>query len=325
MDGKAYSKWLEEIDRLSAVQRAEVQSLLAGQSSEAEVVLALEGRLLADRVCAHCRTPGVIVRGRANGLRRFFCGACGKTFNALTGTPLAHLHHKERWFDFAQSLSEREVVRKSATRCGVASSTAFRWRHRFLQAIKTDAATLKGIVEVDETYVLESRKGSRIWKKPDAENDKVKPDRKPRRRGGKASKRGLSSEQVPVLVAADRSGTTLSATLPAVTIANVTAILAPVLEKDALMVTDKAPFYPQCAARLGVSHQQIHPAGGEHVRGDLHIQTANSRHSGIKDMLRRHRGVATKYLANYLKWFHLAGIQQDPTPRTCLNAALGRA
>ena len=31
-------------------------------------------------------------------------------------------------------------------------------------------------------------------------------DRKPRRRGGKARKRGLSREQVPVLVAADRAG-----------------------------------------------------------------------------------------------------------------------
>jgi hypothetical protein len=235
------------------------------------------------------------------------------------------LHHKERWFAFAQSLSAREVVRKSATRCQIASSTAFRWRHRFLKAVKTDVGILKGIVEVDETYVLQSLKGSRVWKKPDADNEEVKPDRKPRRRGGKASKRGLSSEQVPVLVAADRVGTTVSAMLPAVTIENVTATLAPVLEKDALMVTDKANVYPKSAARLGVSHEQVHPAGGKHVRGELHIQTVNNRHSGIKDMRRRHRGVATKYLASYLKWYHLAGIHQDPTPRACLNAAMGRA
>jgi len=55
----------------------------------------------------------------------------------------------------------------------------------------------------------------------------------------------------------------------------------------------------------------------------LHIQTVNSRQSGIKDMLRRHRGVATKYLGSYLKWFHIAGIRQNPTPLTCLNAAMG--
>ncbi len=100
----------------------------------------------------------------------------------------------------AHSLSEGESVRKSAARCDVAVSTAFRWRHRFLRAIKTNTARLGGIVEADKTYLLESRKGSRAWKQaaaglPGAEA----PERKPRKRGGKATKRGLSGEQVPVL------------------------------------------------------------------------------------------------------------------------------
>jgi len=55
---------------------------------------------------------------------------------------------------------------------------------------------------------LSSRKGERNL------------DRKARKRGGKASKRGLSDEQVPVLVAADRSGVTVSAVLPAVSAAH---------------------------------------------------------------------------------------------------------
>ena len=45
---------------------------------------------------------------------------------------------------------------------------------------------------------------------------KAKLDLKVRKRGGKAGKRGLSSEQVPVLVAVDRSDTTASRVLPAV-------------------------------------------------------------------------------------------------------------
>jgi transposase-like protein len=161
MDGAIYQKWIEDIDALSEAQREEVQKILAGRSSEAEVIAALEGRLLADRVCPLCQRQGAVCRGRANGLRRFSCAGCGKTFNALTGTPLANLHYKGRWFDFARSLSEGESVRTSAARCDVAVSTAFRWRHRFLRAITTDTAPLGGIVEADETYVLESRKGSR--------------------------------------------------------------------------------------------------------------------------------------------------------------------
>src|SRR5512132_3953495 len=136
MDSGTYQKWIDDIDALSEAQRKEVQAILAGRSSEAEVIAALEGRLLADRVCPLCQRQGAVCRGRANGLRRFFCAGCGKTFNALTGTPLANLHYKGRWFDFARSLSEGESVRTSAG--DVAVSTAFRWRHRFLRAIMTD-------------------------------------------------------------------------------------------------------------------------------------------------------------------------------------------
>ena len=35
---------------------------------------------------------------------------------------------------------------------------------------------------------------------------------------------------------------------------------------------------------------------GERVRGDLHVQTVNSRHSRLKDFLRPRRGIATRYL-----------------------------
>ncbi len=96
MDGAIYQKWIEDIDELSEAQREEVQKSLAGRSSEAEVIAALEGRLLADRVCPLCQRQGAVRRGSANGLRRFYCAGCGRTFNALTDTPLANLHYKGR-------------------------------------------------------------------------------------------------------------------------------------------------------------------------------------------------------------------------------------
>ena len=130
MDIGIYQKWIEDIDALSKAQREEVEKILAGRSSEAEVIAALEGRLLADRVCPLCQRQGAVCRGSANGLRRFYCAGCGRTFNALTGTPLANLHYKGRWFDFAGSLSEGASVRKSAARCDVAVSIAFCGRSR---------------------------------------------------------------------------------------------------------------------------------------------------------------------------------------------------
>jgi len=54
-------------------------------------------------------------------------------------------------------------------------------------------------VVVEETYFLESHKGRRVI-----------PNRKPRKRVGSASIRGVSNDQVCVLVARDRNKTTLA-------------------------------------------------------------------------------------------------------------------
>jgi hypothetical protein len=89
------------------------------------------------------------------------------------------------------------------------------------------------------------------------------------------------------------------------------------------MVTDGAKFYQTRARALGVSHAVLNLSAGERVRGELHIQTVNSRHESLKTFLRPHRGIATKYLDSYLRWFHLAGLKHTPTPRSCLNAAIG--
>ena len=97
-----------------------------------------------------CASEGAVSRGMARGLRRYQCKGCGRTFNALSGTPLSGLHHKERWLSFGASLAKGETVKASAARCDVAVSTAFRWRHRFLAAARSDSEVLKGIVEADE-------------------------------------------------------------------------------------------------------------------------------------------------------------------------------
>lgn len=118
-------------------------------------------------------------------MQRYLCRGCKRTFGALTGTRLSGLHHKEAWLTFGGCLADGDTVKASAERCGVAVSTAFRWRHRFLAAIKADAGKLRGIVEADETFILASRKGDRVWQR--AKGGKAAadlPDRQARKRGG---------------------------------------------------------------------------------------------------------------------------------------------
>ena len=84
------------------------------------------------RTCPHGHHPVCRPWGQAQGLPRWRCAACGKTCNALTGTPLARLRHRERWGEYAQALIDGETVRAAARRGGVHQNTSFRWRHRCL-------------------------------------------------------------------------------------------------------------------------------------------------------------------------------------------------
>ena len=260
MERKAFQTWLSAIDTLSAAQKTEVGEVLAGRPIGEASLAAVESSVGENRSCPHCGTPGAVANGKARGMQRYLCRSCKRTFGAVTGTPLSGLHHKDVWLTFGECLANGDTVAASAKRCGIAVSTAFRWRHRFLAAIETDTEKLRGIVEADETFVLESRKGDRSWSrakegKPSAEP----PARKARKRGGKATKRGLSDEQVPVLVATDRSGATVSAVLPAVNAETLRDVLAPVMDKDALRVTDGGTRYPPCAA-VEASPRNILPA-----------------------------------------------------------------
>ncbi|MBW2742679.1 MAG: IS1 family transposase, partial [Deltaproteobacteria bacterium] len=152
-------------------------------SNETQVVEIIESRFDTDGVCPFCGHNRYYRHGFANKLQRYRCRECKKTFNALTG------------LNYFKALADSLTIRKAATVVGLHRTTSFRWRHRFLTWVKLDHPTvLQGITEADETYLLESSKGSR------------KLDRKPRKRGGSATKRGLSKEQVCILIARDRSG-----------------------------------------------------------------------------------------------------------------------
>ena len=208
----AFRDWLAKAGELTPAQRQQaIEGLRQERRSGPDPLAAV---LDVSRTCPHCHHTVCRPWGQAHGLPRLRCAACGKTFNALTGTPLARLRHRERWGEYAQALIDGETVRAAARRCGVHKNTSFRWRHRFLALpAEVKPTHLHGIVEADETYFLESHKGERHLSRP------------PRKRGGTATKRGLTDEQIPVLVVRDRSASTTDAVLPKANTASVTTVL----------------------------------------------------------------------------------------------------
>lgn len=267
--------------------------------------------------CPACQAPGDQLRpwGQSYGLPRYRCKACGTTCNALTGTALAHLRHRDQWLTYAQALIDGATVREAAKRCGVNKNTAFLWRHRFLRHVASHRATHEsGIVEADETFFLRSFKGQRQLGRP------------ARHRGGVARKRGISEEQVPVLVVRDRSGQMADFKLAKLDARHVEAILTPLVDRDAILCTDSAGVYATFARRTGMTHRTINVRQGRRVcEGAFHIQNINAYDSRLKGWMMRFHGVATKYLENYLGWRRmLERYKTGITPWLCLKEAVGR-
>ena len=152
------------------------------------------------------------------------------------------------------------------------------------------------MAEADETYVLRSYKGQH--RRLLAEKTRA-----PRHRGGKASKRGLSDEQVPILVLRNRAGQTTDQVLKLSDAPSLAAVLQPALADDAVLCTDGSPALAKAASDLGIEHHAVNTLRGEHTRGAWHIQNVNGYHSRFKTWMRRFNGVATSYLPNYLGWF----------------------
>ena len=297
MQAPKFAKLFAQLALLNQPQRQQVLAALHPAAGLDRVVALVDGIRSHGRRCPDCGCERCHRHGRANDLQRFRCCACGRTFNDLSGTPLARLRHKDKWLAYLDTVLESRSVRAAATRVGVHRNTAFRWRHRFLDRVKDDRPErLSGIVEADETFLLESQKGSRTL------------DRKPRKRGARAGLRGISRHLDCILVARDRSGQTIDAVTGrgALKAAQLVQYLLPKLDPHALLVTDANAAYPAFARAHGIAHQAVNASAGERVRasaaGAIHIQHVNAYHRRFKEWLARFHGVASRWLSNYLGW-----------------------
>ena len=313
MDSQSFQRLLVQIDQLSHQQVALLARALQGQVRHD----AVSETLPALTCCPHCDADvsQLAAWGWSRGLHRYRCKTCRRTCNALTGTPLARLRKAECWQNYAQALIHSLTVRAAARTCGVNKNTAFLWRHRFLRLISTHQdAPDHGLVEVDETFFLESFKGQRRLPRP------------ARKRGGKGATRGTGRDQIPVMVVRDRAGHTCDFKLEKLDATHVTTALQPLLDHNSVLCSDGAAVYAAFTRAYGITHEVVHAKSGSRVRvGGFHIQNVNAYHSRLKNWMERFHGVATKYLVNYLGWRRmLERYHNTISPTRCLAEAVGR-
>jgi len=167
MRHKAFVELLGQVKQLTPAQRKRVLGHL--KDRELTTVPSSPAPLSVAAGCPHCGASDDRLGswGQSHEAKRYRCRDCARTFNALTGTALAHLLKREQWTRYADALIEGVSLGEAARRCEIDTNTAFRWRHRFQRdAARHRAEHEAGIVKADETFFLEPFKGQRRLSRP---------------------------------------------------------------------------------------------------------------------------------------------------------------
>lgn len=162
---------------------------------------------------------------------------------------------------------------------------------------------LDGIVEADETYSTVSYKGNhKVFKLP----------RPAHKWGTLAGKRGLSKEQVCVPCGVNLDGKSVAriSNLGKPSLKDLQKVLFDKVAIGSVFVTDSLRPYQKLSLDMNLSHIRI-PKGRRSV-GTFNIQTVNNYHSRLKNLIiYRFKGVATKYLNNYLVYHNFVNFAKD--------------
>jgi len=301
MDGTLFGSIIELITRLSYDEKEKVILTVQNiMSNSTEGNAKLIGELREKKYskgfsCPHCGGTHVVRYGKFKGRQRYQCKDCIKTFSDLTDTPLARTRYPDKWIRFIDCMLQGLPLRQSAKILGVTHVTLFYWRHKLLSSLRQmDISSFNGILEVDETYFLYSEKGKRGITY-----------RKPRKRGGVAKFRGISREQVCVLVARDREKNTVSkvSCQGRISIKQVNKLIGSKVSESNILCSDAWRSYSIFARQKGLDHYSIKSTEAHVKKGIYHIQNVNNYHKRLKDWLAHFNGVASKYIDNYLAWF----------------------
>ncbi len=195
-----------------------------------------------------------------------------KTFNALTKTPLARLRKRHLWQANLDCMFDTLPLWRVAEELKIATSTAFRWRHRFLKAPSNDKPSeVAGIIEADEMIFLESYKGNQTIH-----------NRPARKRGGLGDKR-CKNDKIPVLIIKDRSGGLTDCVLESQSKAEIHGVLTPIVNVESVLCTDGASAYKTFAKERGIKHyRNITPQGTRVIKRTYHIQNVNNYMSRLR-------------------------------------------
>lgn len=163
-----YVKFKHIVERYSEAQNSDFSDTL-NQLTVSNFEQRLE-RLAINSFCPTCSSENIVRNGRKNNIQQFKCKGCKRRFTRFTDTIL----EKTRWhWDIWIKVLEMTINSYSITDMmnvlikdygcdGINYKTVWFWRMKLIHALADmPMPNLTGVVQVDETFIRESQKGSR--------------------------------------------------------------------------------------------------------------------------------------------------------------------
>jgi transposase-like protein len=286
-----YFTSLDETGRMSVVK--ELSQMLIPEST----TKVLEGiKPESHKVCCpSCTSYSISGNGKYKGVQRYVCRDCKKYFRDSTGSLTYNLKKGDLLPKYLYNMLLGYSIKRCSEETSICVQTSFDWRHKILNSFnELQPSSFGGIVESDDIFFLESEKGSRNI------------TRKSRKRGSKATKRGISNEQVAVVITQDRKSSKEMVVVKKgrITKKSLEKVLGGRIENGATLCTDSHRSYTAFTKANGIDHKKFIANKGQRVKDKIyHVQNVNNTASRLRSWMKPFNGVATKYLQNYLNWF----------------------
>jgi transposase-like protein len=249
---------------------SDMASIDVGRLTEDEARAILEGiRWPKGIACPHCGGLNITrIQAKSDKVRDGLiqCNDCRKQFTVMVGTIMQGSHITLRqWVQaFYSMCSHKKGVSALQLQRNLGLHTyksAWHLAHRIRAAMaqKPQVDMLKGIIEVDETYV----------------------GGKPRKDGTK-HKRGRGTKKSPVLAIVQRNGKAVSKPIDIVNSANLRSAVNEVVSRQSTIMSDDCRSYCGIGQGFEGGHKSVNHTLGEYVNGDISTNTVESYFALLK-------------------------------------------
>ena len=227
-------------------------------------------------ICPRCESDDVVpVKGKKIRPGVYRCKPCRRNkkvkrdqFTVTVGTIFEDTHIPLRKWVMAFHLmcsSKKGISAHQLHRnLGITYKSAWHMAHRIRLAMKEEplASMLGGTVEADETFVGGKPRKNRKGKQPSPRSRKTG--------------RHIPKKK-PVVALVERRGDVIAFPMKRLSSKGLRkAIRDNVDRQNTTLMTDEAPIYTHVGREFAGGHQTVMHTSGEYVRGNVHIQTAES-------------------------------------------------